>query len=129
MNGMQSLVVMRQLSIKHWTFQLLLLAMITGSQQIGMSHISNDDAVQAMSRSTRTVTNGIHPNDNHNNNNNDYYYNHDAIDMNRLNENVGVINGSSAGHNNVQCPSFSDNSACPCYKFEDGECANLPIKC
>lgn len=21
----------------------------------------------------------------------------------------------------TQCPSFTDNSACPCYKFEDGE--------
>lgn len=22
---------------------------------------------------------------------------------------------------NVECPAISDNSACPCYKFEDGE--------
>lgn len=22
---------------------------------------------------------------------------------------------------NIECPAISDNSACPCYKFEDGE--------
>lgn len=22
---------------------------------------------------------------------------------------------------NVECPAISENSACPCYKFEDGE--------
>lgn len=24
---------------------------------------------------------------------------------------------------NIECPAISDNSACPCYKFEDGEFA------
>lgn len=28
---------------------------------------------------------------------------------------------SSASSNEIECPSFVDNSACPCYKFEDGE--------
>lgn len=22
---------------------------------------------------------------------------------------------------NIECPAISENSACPCYKFEDGE--------
>lgn len=26
---------------------------------------------------------------------------------------------------NTQCPSFTDNSACPCYKFEDGKLIHL----
>lgn len=29
---------------------------------------------------------------------------------------------ASGGNARAQCPSFADNSACPCYKFEDGKC-------
>ncbi|CAD7090064.1 unnamed protein product [Hermetia illucens] len=32
---------------------------------------------------------------------------------------VGAVAGAAA-ESNIQCPSFSDSSACPCYKFEDG---------
>ncbi|KAL9696305.1 hypothetical protein quinque_015590 [Culex quinquefasciatus] len=35
---------------------------------------------------------------------------------------------SSASSNEIECPSFVDNSACPCYKFEDGlflECPSI----
>lgn len=112
-HSIRSMVVMRQLSIKHWTFQLLLLAMIAGSQQIGMSHLSNDGDVTTATRSRR-----------YSNANNDYgYYHHDANDvMNRIDRGAGNNNNvDSNSHNNVQCPSFTDNSACPCYKFEDGE--------
>nr|XP_014092231.2 uncharacterized protein LOC106618861 [Bactrocera oleae] len=28
--------------------------------------------------------------------------------------------GESNNHNSIECPSFDENSACPCYKFEDG---------
>lgn len=34
----------------------------------------------------------------------------------------GISMVSAQGVNGrVQCPSFADNSACPCYKFEDGK--------
>lgn len=26
--------------------------------------------------------------------------------------------------NDIECPSFAENSACPCYKFEDGKYSN-----
>ncbi|XP_058836588.1 chaoptin [Topomyia yanbarensis] len=35
---------------------------------------------------------------------------------------------SSASSNEIECPSFAENSACPCYKFEDGlflECPSI----
>ncbi|XP_018791682.1 PREDICTED: myosin-G heavy chain-like [Bactrocera latifrons] len=36
---------------------------------------------------------------------------------------VGLSNtndGENNNHNSIECPSFDENSACPCYKFEDG---------
>ncbi|XP_017491377.1 PREDICTED: serine-rich adhesin for platelets-like [Rhagoletis zephyria] len=28
--------------------------------------------------------------------------------------------GNGSNHNSIECPRFDENSACPCYKFEDG---------
>lgn len=28
-------------------------------------------------------------------------------------------------HEDIKCPSFAENSACPCYKFDDGKLNNL----
>lgn len=30
-------------------------------------------------------------------------------------------NGKGFNDMDIQCPSFTENSACPCYKFDDGE--------
>lgn len=32
---------------------------------------------------------------------------------------------SSSSSNEIECPSFAENSACPCYKFEDGTCFSV----
>lgn len=46
-------------------------------------------------------------------------------------ETTQIHGGHTSGTNgittddNTQCPSFTDNSACPCYKFEDGKLIHL----
>lgn len=39
-----------------------------------------------------------------------------------------ITNGlSTTNSNSIQCPSFDENSACPCYKFEDGKYTKICI--
>lgn len=93
-------LAMWQSSTKYRAFQLLLLAIIVGGRQIETSQINGSDG------SGR----GKHPETN--NNNNDLGHN-----------NVGYHDGgtNTVNDDSTQCPSFTDNSACPCYKFEDGK--------
>lgn len=35
-------------------------------------------------------------------------------------EGLGALNDEET-HTNIECPVSSENSACPCYKFEDGK--------
>lgn len=80
-------------SHRHQTLlAMLVLAMIAGSKQIETSQIHGALDGGSKGRSSSSNSNGF-----------------------------GHVATNNVIDDNTQCPSFTDNSACPCYKFEDGE--------